>query len=319
MALANSASKPLPHQRVPFTPLSSDVFVVESFNVVQSPNDSIPAYGTPHDTISKLKSWPNHKFCHQTQADEQGNYQRWYVADQEKQNLYNYEISDAGQWKSISQTFVIPRADYVALPVTPATTYPAPPNPPIDTTGYSITSTQEQKIGEPKLDSLYVAVQVVREKITDTQTQYSVDLDTNQIRESVSQKVPAGTLATVVGPSGTYRNVDPSNSLWSTATTRKAAGLAGNAVNGVASRTLFYRDNYSWPRVLNYISIQGINSDPRDIYSPVTSYSWFPVWLADAFDGPCDYTLVERWTLVKPVFDGDGSWNTGTRWDPETV
>ena len=87
MAPANSASKLLPSLRVPFTPLATDVFVVESFNVVQSPNDSIPVYGTPHDTISKLKSWPNHKFCHQTQADEQGNYQRWYVADQGSQTL----------------------------------------------------------------------------------------------------------------------------------------------------------------------------------------------------------------------------------------
>jgi hypothetical protein len=374
MAIANSASKLLPSQRVPFTPLSTDVFVVENFNVVQSPNDSIPAYGTPHDDISKLKSWPNHKFCNQTQADEQGNYQRWYVADQAFQQTYNYEISDSGQWKSISQTFVIPRASYVALPLsqlaTPAlwapstvyavgvyvtrvfedapskfyrctvahtsgltfdptkwtqvpsavdATYPAPPNPPIDTTGYAITSTQEQKIGEPKLDSLYVAVQVVREKVTDTQTQYSVDLDTNTVRAAVSQKVPAGTLSTVVDPSGSYKSVDPSNSLWSTSTTRKAAGLAGSASNGVATRTLYYRDNYSWPRVLNYINIQAINSDPRDIFSPISAYSWFPVWLADAFDGPCDYTLVERWTLAKPVFNGDSGWNTGTVWAPSTV
>jgi hypothetical protein len=87
---AISAKKLLPAQRVPFTPLSTDVFVVEQFNVVQSPNDSIPAYGTPHDTISKLKSWPNHKFCHQTDPDEQGNYQRVYVADQGTQHLYNW-------------------------------------------------------------------------------------------------------------------------------------------------------------------------------------------------------------------------------------
>jgi len=310
MATANSASKLLPSQRIPFNPTSTDVFVVENFNVVQSPNDSIPVYGTPHDTISKLKSWPHHKFCLQTQPDEKGNYQRWYVADQASQNLYNWEISDSGPWPAINQTFIIPRADYRALPANPSTTYPAPPNPPINTTGYEITATQEQRIGEPKLDSLYVSVQVTREKTSTVNTSYAVDLDTNTIQETKTQKVAAGTQASGVAADGTYSNVSVQNSLWSVKTTQKAAGLAGKAVNGVSTRVLYYRDNYTWPRVLNYINIQAIHSDPRNIYSPISSFSWSPVWLADAFDGPCDYTLVERWTLAKPIFGGDPNWQT---------
>jgi hypothetical protein len=96
MATANSAPNLLPSQRVPFNPTSTDVFVVENFNGVPPPNDSIPAYGTAHNDMSKLKSWPDHKFCLQTQPDEKGNYQRWYVADQATQNVYNWEISDSG-------------------------------------------------------------------------------------------------------------------------------------------------------------------------------------------------------------------------------
>jgi uncharacterized delta-60 repeat protein len=292
---------------------------VENFNVVQSPNDSIPAYGTPHDTLSKLKSWPNHKFCLQTQPDEKGNYQRWYVADQATQNLYNWEISDSGPWPAINQTFIIPRADYRALPANPSTTYPAPPNPPLNTTDYEITATQEQRIGEPKLDSLYVSVQVTREKVSTINTAYAVDLDTNTVQATQTQKVAAGTQASGVAADGTYSNVAVQNSLWSVKTTQKAAGLAGKSVNGVSTRILYYRDNYTWPRVLNYINIQAIQSDPRNIYSPISSFSWSPVWLADAFDGPCDYTLVERWTLAKPVFGGDPNWNTGTVWAASTA
>ena len=319
MATANSAPNLLPSQRSPFTPLSTDVFVVENFNVVQSPNDSIPAYGTPHDTLSKLKSWPNHKFCLQTQPDEKGNYQRWYVADQATQNLYNWEISDSGPWPAINQTFIIPRADYRALPANPSTTYPAPPNPPLNTTDYEITATQEQRIGEPKLDSLYVSVQVTREKVSTINTAYAVDLDTNTVQATQTQKVAAGTQASGVGADGKYSNVSVQNSLWSVKTTQKAAGLAGTSRDGVATRILYYRDNYTWPRVLNYINIQAIQSDPRNIYSPISRFSWSPVWLADAFDGPCDYTVVERWTLAKPIFGGDPDWNTGTVWAPSTV
>jgi len=317
MSDAISAKKLLPPRRVPFTPLSTDVFVVEQFNVVQSPNDSIPAYGTPHDTISKLKSWPNHKFCHQTDPDEQGNYQRVYVADQGTQHLYNWETSDASNWPTITQTFIVPRATYVFRPPTPDATYPPPPSGNVNTTGYSITSVEEQRIGEPRLDSLYVAVKVTRENVSLTQVRRYVDLDTNALQEEVSQKVPAGTSSSAVNASGTYTDVTPLNAYWSTSSTKKAQGLAGNAVLGVASRTMFYRDNYTWPRVLNYIEIQPVLADPGDIYSPAVDFAWRPVWLADAFDGPCKYTMVERWTLAKPIFGGNPNWNTTTGGSPD--
>lgn len=315
MSDAISAKKLLPTQRVLFTPLSTDVFVVEQHNVVQSPNDSIPAYGTAHDTISKLKSWPNHSFCLQTEPDDQGNYQRVYVADQDTQEQYNWEISDAPDWPTVTQTFVVPRSSYVYPDPTPEATYPPPPNVNTDITGYKITNIKEQRIGEPRLDNLYVAVKVTREKVSLTQIRAYIDLDTNTLQSEVTQKVAAGTVGTVVDASGNYRDITPQNAFWSLSSTKKAQGLAGNSVNGVATRTWYYRDNYTWPRVLNYIHIQPVLADPGDIYSPAVDFSWQPVWLADAFDGPCNYTLVERWTLAKPVFGGDSGWNTGTTWE----
>ncbi len=319
MSDAISAKKLLPTQRVLFTPLSTDVFVVEQHNVVQSPNDSIPDYGTPHDDISKLKSWPNHSFCLQTEPDDQGNYQRVYVADQGTQEQYNWEISDAPDWPTITQTFVVPRSTYVYPDPTPTVTYPPPPNANTVITGYSITSTEEVRIGEPRLDSLYVAVKVTREKVSLTQTRAYIDLDTNTLQSEVTQKVAAGTVGTVVDASGNYRDVTPQNAFWSLSSIKKAQGLAGNAVNGVATRTWYYRDNYTWPRVLNYIHIQPVLADPGDIYSPAVDFSWQPVWLADAFDGPCNYTLVERWTLLRPIFGGDSDWTYGTAWATATA
>lgn len=319
MSDALSAKKLLPTQRVPFTPLSTDVFVVEQLNVVQSPNDSIPAYGTAHDTISKLKPWPNHKFCLQTEPDDQGNYQRVYVADQGTQHLYNFETSDSPDWPILTQTFVVPRSTYVFPPATPAATYPPPPNANIDTTLYAITSIEQVRIGEPRLDSLYVAVRVIRENVSLTQTRSYIDLDTNTPQTEVTQKVVAGTSSSAVDASGNYRDVTPQNAFWSLSSTKKAQGLAGNAINGVATRTWYYRDNYTWPRVLNYIHIQPVLADPGDIYSPAVDFSWQPVWLADAFDGPCNYTLVERWTLLRPIFGGDSDWTYGTAWVTATA
>ena len=225
MSDAISAKKLLPTQRVPFTPSSSDVFVVEQHNVVQSPNDSIPAYGTAHDTISKLKPWPNHSFCLQTEPDDQGNYQRVYVADQGTQQDYNWEITDAPDWPTIVQTFIVPRATYVYPDPTPTTTYPPPPNTNTVITGYSITNTEQVRIGEPRLDSLYVAVRVTREKVSLTQTRSYIDLDTNTPQTEVTQKVAAGTSSSAVNASGNYTDVTPQNAFWSLSSTKKAQGL----------------------------------------------------------------------------------------------
>lgn len=314
MSTAVSGSKLLPRLREPFTPLSTDLFVREQFNVVQNPNYSIPAFGTPHNTISKLANFPDHKFCWQTEPDELGNITRWYVADQPTQNLYNYEFSDGDDWKTITQTFTQPRTgtgSFVYPVPTPDTTYPPPPNTVVAAT-YAVVSVEEVRIGDPKLDSLYVAVRVTRKKITDTQQRQLVDLDINKVQTETRQQVPAGTAGSAVDASGNFTEVDPINSLWSNLTIRKAQGLAGNAVLGTASRTIYYEDNYTWPAVLNYIRVVPVLANPGDIYSPATSFNWQPIWIEESYDGPCKYTLVERWTLVKPEFGGLDDWNTNS-------
>ena len=314
MATAVTAKKLLPTQRQTFTPLSSDVFVIEQLNVVQSPNDSIPAFGTPHNTMSKLQSWPDHKFCYQTEPDAEGNYTRWYVADQPTQQNYNWNVSDAPDWKRITQEFVFPRASFTYPAANPSTAYPPPPSSVLNLSGYTITSTEQTRIGQDQLDSLYVSVRVIREKLTDTQTRFYTDLDTNRVQTEVTQKALNGVTGSAVDASGRYTEVQPNNTITSLVVTRSAQGLAGNAVNGVATRTIYYRDNYPWPPVLDYINIQPILANPGNIYSPATGFSWQPVWLENAFNGPTNFTLIERWTLLKPEFGGDANWTWGTTW-----
>ncbi|TDU62478.1 putative delta-60 repeat protein [Prosthecobacter fusiformis] len=137
-----------------------------------------------------------------------------------------------------------------------------------------------------------------------------MDQDTGTVRETRQEVVCAGTAATGTNALGQYTTVQQVDNLWAIRTTVQAAGLAGSAVNGVATRTYGYRDNYSWPRVLNYIEIQPVTTDAGNIYSRVERYAWRPVWLSEGYDGPCDYTVVERWTLKKPVVDGSEQWTT---------
>ncbi|MES2737227.1 MAG: choice-of-anchor D domain-containing protein [Verrucomicrobiota bacterium] len=138
----------------------------------------------------------------------------------------------------------------------------------------------------------------------------TMDADTGVVQESIQEVVAAGTSATAITPEGKVSTVQDVDNLWAVKNTRKAAGLAGTAVNGVANRTYQFQDNYSWPGVLDYIDIQVALSDPGDIYSPPNGYSWRPVWLVEDYSGPCTYTLVERWTLKKPIIGGNPSWNS---------
>ncbi|GAA5149930.1 hypothetical protein GCM10023213_48260 [Prosthecobacter algae] len=142
---------------------------------------------------------------------------------------------------------------------------------------------------------------------------HEFDLDSGEMREVRQEVVPAGTLGKVIGDDGRYETVQQVDHLWAIRTTVQASGLAGLAQNGTFERAYKYRDNYAWPRVLHYIDIQAVPTDPRDIYSPTDRYCWRPVWLVDAFNGPCNWLVKERWTSKKPQFardGGDPNWST---------
>lgn len=286
-----AAPKIDPTHKVPFTPLATDLFVRETINVVRPTNDPIPEFGTPHDAISKTESWPHHKFCWQTAVDEKGNCERWFVADPEHQHLYNWEQSQNTDWPTVRQVFVIPREDYDPT----YTAYEAPPDDIIPQADYTVTGIEQTRIGDKQLDSLYVSVLVTREYITNNPKISSVlDPQTNEIRQVLEEKVPAGTTGTAVDPNGLYSEVKAINTLWALKTTQFMAGLAGKT----APKTQTWEDviNYSWPDVLlGFSSFAFPNAN-----GSTESVTWRPIWKRQRYDGPCRATITESWSLAAP-------------------
>ena len=137
------------------------------------------------------------------------------------------------------------------------------------------------------------------------------DADINDTTPYRRAKVPAGTsIPSGIQSDGTIVELQPVNSLWSIKTTKQAAGLAGSAVNGRASRTFQIVTNWAWPAVLDYIKITPEYADNSDIYSAVTGYSTAPVFAADAYSGPCLATIIEEWTSKLPIVGGDSTWDS---------
>ena len=282
-----------PTHKLPFTPLATDVFVRETNNIVRPANDPIPDFGTPHDAISKGESWPDHRFCWQTEVNEKGDYERWFVATPESQHLYNWQFTDSPDWPVVRQAFVIPREEF-----DPAyTAYTAPPASIItDIATYSVTSIEQTRIGEKQLDSLFVSVTVTREKISgNPKISYVLDPQTNEIRQVTEEKVPAGTTGTVVNSSGQYSEVKAINTLWALKTTQFMAGLAGKT----APKTQTWDDvlNYSWPDVLQGFDQFAFPSSSGSI----DSVTLRPIWKRQRYDGPCEATITESWSLTAPT------------------
>lgn len=273
------------------SPLVGDIFVYK-YSDITKPNNEAPAWGTPCNEISALKkTYPNHKFAWRDQIGD-GQYRDTYIADLPTQHLYNWQtITNEPTWKTIRQVFVILRSVYKENPADPETTYPPPPSQYVDTAGYEITSITETRSGDSRIDSLYVLIEVIREKINVPVEGQKFDPTTGSITPVYTQKVPAGTPGSVINDDGTITEIAPSNTQWSISTTRQAAGLAGIAVDGKAEWTWNFIDDYYWPRVLNYIHIRS-----SDGWVGVT-----PFYLADQYNGPCRMTMLERWTKDPPV------------------
>lgn len=284
-----------PTQKVQATPLVGDVFVREFIDSKVAANKTLPAFGTAHPDSSK---WPNHKFAAAGEPDDEGIQAVWYVADFATQQAYNWQVSDTNEWPVITQNFVILRSAYDPSPADEAATYPPPSLVSIDVTGYQITGRRETRIGEPKLDSLYVMVEVIREKIDVAQSGVSVDADTGALRTFSKKKVAAGTAGQAMSATGEIKEVTPINSLWSELTTRQAVGLFGQMVAGVASRITEGHDNFYWPPVLQRVYVAAI---PGPTAGEVAMMYWRPVWQQDEYAGPCKVTITEVASIAAPT------------------
>lgn len=271
--------------------------------------------GSAHE---QANLYPDHVLSGFTKADEDGWLWVYYCKTRAAQEAYNYEFANVlnREWPELEQTFVFLRSVYVPSTTTPAGALAGAP--PTFSGSYSWTFMGEEQVRtDPMADGLFIMVKRLWRDIRTSLAGVAYDADTGALLPYSKTMVDAGTSGTAISATGAYSEVSPINQYHSLKTTKQASGLAGSAVLGVKTRSWQYRDNYPWPRVLNYIQINPIYTDPGNVYSAVTGYNWVPYWLTPAVNGPCLWTLTERWTSELPIIGGNPNWTSQTGGSPE--
>jgi hypothetical protein len=308
-----SSTPPVPERNAILsfpTPRGRGDLLFFEFRDQRLPKNQHWVYGEAHPNSAL---YPHHELVFVSQQSENPGWSKWfYAAKREFQNLYNWTFSDADTWPTLTQVFVTKDKDFDPdapiysnvgglIPVgdlrtVDQTLYPIPPADDVDLTGYAAISTTRREIRDPELASLYCEVVIVYEKVGLTLSGSELDEETGEIRAFFQNKVLAGTSGTTVGADGVYSEVRPINTLWSTKTTRRAAGLAG-AIS--KTRTTNIVVDYYWPAVLN-------NSTPLDIRSATRKDGTiqrfiFPNYLKNAYNGPCWAQKIEEWSATVPA------------------
>jgi hypothetical protein len=147
-----------------------------------------PAYGTAHPDTA---NWPNHKLVYVKQADEEGQFFRWYyAAAREAQDNYNYEHTVAdisgNKFSAVTRTYVNLRSSYAPLTPTMGTTMPNVPAGKFTET-FILAARAEKRIGDQELDSLFIVEQITYVKrvttteVTIRQKTGKADFDTTTL------------------------------------------------------------------------------------------------------------------------------------------
>jgi hypothetical protein len=260
-------------------------------------------YGEAHPNSAL---YPHHELVFVSQQSENPGWSKWfYAAKREFQNLYNWTFSDADTWPTLTQVFVTKDKDFDpdapiysvvgGIRTVDQTLYPMPPAEDVDLSQYAAISTTRREIRDPELASLYCEVVIVYEKVGLTLSGSELDEETGEIRSFFQNKVLAGTGGTAVGSDGVYSEVRPINTLWSTKTTRRAAGLAGSTNK---TRTTNMVADYFWPAVLNAGSPITYQAATRK--DGVIQEFIFPNYFRYAYNGPCRAEKVEQWSAGPP-------------------
>jgi hypothetical protein len=305
-----SSTPPVPERNAILsfpTPRGRGDLLFFEFRDQRIPKNQHWVYGEAHPNSAL---YPHHELVFVSQQSENPGWSKWfYAAKREFQNLYNWTFSDADTWPTLTQVFVTKDKDFDPdapiysnvgglIPVgdlrtVDQTLYPIPPADDVDLTGYAAISTTRRDIRDPELASLYCEVVIVYEKVGLTLSGSELDEETGEIRPVFQNKVLAGTSGTTIGPDGVYSEVRPINTLWSTKTTRRAAGLAG-AIS--KTRTTNIVVDYYWPAVLSSV-YQG----PWARKDGTTQTFTLPVYARNAYNGPCRAQKIEEWSATAPT------------------
>lgn len=275
------------------------------------PKNKSWTYGDPHPDRAKF---PHHELVYVDESES--GWQRWYyAADRENQHLYNWQLTNTTDWPQLTQTFLVRRSEYTLLATTPTTDLP-----PTFRGQYVWTFMGEEVRDASEIErGLFVVLMRTWQDTREARQTHTLDNDTGEIVTSERRIVPESAQATKIDRDGRFTEITPLSTLVSVATTRQAAGLAGQAVFGKSARTIPLTDNYPWPPMLQTIDITPVLSNPGDAYSTVTGYNWRPVWYSEGYNGPCRGELRETWYQKKPIVTGDANWKMGPDWAANTV
>lgn len=241
---------------------------------------------------------------------QRGSQYAYYCKTRDAQWAYNYEhASTAGdELPTVSYTWIIPRADFKntgevqAIPANQMPTFGG---------AYVWTLVGARMVRfNDYLDGLFV--QVIHDywdKEHPIRTE-ELDTETGELREVTRALVPYGTDGTALNASGSISTYQHINERVGWMVTRKATGLLGGMVKGRKVRIKRGVKPHYWPKVLDYISVYPVHTDPRDVFSPISGYNTARKFLCEDYNGECKVTIVERITLKEPIFGGDPDWDT---------
>jgi hypothetical protein len=259
------------------------------------PKNQSWCYGDEHPN---KREYPDHELVLVSPDDGDPAWQRWYYAAvREKQHLYNWTATDEPDWPALTQVFFVKRC---SLPVDEDSLLP-PPVEFVDTTDYLVTGTEIGRAGDDLLESLYVTVKLTREHLLNNpKVSYVLDAQTNTLRPVVEEKIPASQAedeSSPVNANGQYSEVRAATSRWAIKTTQFMEGLAGGVAGGGHVQEWTDVLNYSWPYVFRDCSFNVFPS----ITGGIAKLTVTPRWLRERYDGPCEATIREEWTLTEPT------------------
>jgi hypothetical protein len=274
-------------QRLRMISPARDFLVVEKVNANawRDAGRILPAPGDLHPNQARFRGW---KVCGITPGDEAGWQEVFYLKPLEDQQAYNWEYANTlgNEYDEVELTYLIPRADYA----------PGSLGAPPSLGGRTWTYMGERQVrSDAETDAFYVRVVQSFMDISTARSGVRVDGETGELRPFSRQIVAAGTAGQAVDSSGTYAEVRPVNRLFSIKETMQAAGLAG-AGDG-ATRTWDDVINYPWPDVLAGFDFYAL----PDADGQIAKIAQRPIWLREAYNGPCEAEITETWTLAEPT------------------
>jgi hypothetical protein len=306
--------------RSPFTPIVGEFMISEIED--GSRLTSFPEYGTPHPNAAR---WPNHVLAliRPIQNEVDNIYEYVYIVAPANQDSYNWEFGTAdiggAQFKSITRTYITLRSAFSATsPVIGSALANTPTAKFADHASYVLTSRKQSRIGDDKLDSLFV---VDRWEYVVRSTTRTIGVDNlNGVPLSATESLYYSTevvtasltaAALFAAPTNAYWGLQADgnevtgrqlSSDWYSITTTQTIG--GTFVSGVVTvQTYNTVQNFYWPPVLAAGTFEIISWVRRDGGADASPRYRFT---NDGYDGPCYTAIVRTWqktpfTIAPPV------------------